>query len=130
MPHRCCPIHNIFQLLFSSKNTYPLYFIHITALLPTATVHHNPCLIVVAQSATSFSYSLAVKTLIHCISFTSQHCYQQQPFITKPSGATAVSPRTAETSSVQRSGGPNEPDLSFLDPRRKQEVQTRTDFIY
>lgn len=42
----------------------------------------------------------------------------------------AASSRTAETSSTQRSSGFVEPDLSFLDPRRKLEVQTRTDYIY
>uniref|UniRef100_A0A915PUJ8 TPM domain-containing protein n=1 Tax=Setaria digitata TaxID=48799 RepID=A0A915PUJ8_9BILA len=41
-----------------------------------------------------------------------------------------ILPRTAETSSGQQYTGYNESDLSFLDPRRKQEVQTRTDFIY
>lgn len=45
-------------------------------------------------------------------------------------GGNILLPRTAETSSGQRSIGYTESDLSFLDPRRKQEVQTRTDFIY
>uniref|UniRef100_A0A915A055 TPM domain-containing protein n=3 Tax=Parascaris univalens TaxID=6257 RepID=A0A915A055_PARUN len=43
----------------------------------------------------------------------------------------AVVPRASqETASVQRSIGYAESDLSFLDPRRKLEVQTRTDYIY
>ncbi|KHN76566.1 hypothetical protein Tcan_11474 [Toxocara canis] len=44
---------------------------------------------------------------------------------------TQVVPRASqETVSVQRSIGYAESDLSFLDPRRKLEVQTRTDYIY
>uniref|UniRef100_A0A0R3RKL5 VWFA domain-containing protein n=1 Tax=Elaeophora elaphi TaxID=1147741 RepID=A0A0R3RKL5_9BILA len=47
------------------------------------------------------------------------------------SGGNVLLPRTTETSgSCQRSIGYTESDLSFLDPRRKQEVQTCTDFIY
>ncbi|VDO32443.1 unnamed protein product, partial [Onchocerca flexuosa] len=46
------------------------------------------------------------------------------------SGANILSPRTVETSSGHRSTGYTESDLSFLDPKRKQEVQTCTDFIY
>lgn len=46
------------------------------------------------------------------------------------SGGNILLPRIAETSSGQRSTGCTESDLSFLDPKRQQEVQTRTDFIY
>ncbi|CAG9535973.1 unnamed protein product [Cercopithifilaria johnstoni] len=46
------------------------------------------------------------------------------------SGGNILLPRRAETYSGQRSIGPTELDLSFLDPKRKQEVQTCTDFIY
>ncbi|KAL3998043.1 hypothetical protein ACH3XW_13430 [Acanthocheilonema viteae] len=46
------------------------------------------------------------------------------------SGGNILLPRMAETSSGQRSIGYPESDLSFLDPKRKQEVQTCTDFIY
>uniref|UniRef100_A0A8R1XWJ9 Uncharacterized protein n=1 Tax=Onchocerca volvulus TaxID=6282 RepID=A0A8R1XWJ9_ONCVO len=46
------------------------------------------------------------------------------------SGGNILSPRTVETSIGQRSIGYTESDLSFLDPKRKQEVQTCTDFIY
>ncbi|KAM3721542.1 Protein dispatched [Dirofilaria immitis] len=46
------------------------------------------------------------------------------------SGGNILLPRTIETSSGQRSIGYTESDLSFLDPKRKQEVQTCTDFIY
>lgn len=45
-------------------------------------------------------------------------------------GGNILLPRITESSTGQRSIGYMESDLSFLDPRRKQEVQTCTDFIY
>ncbi|VDN58130.1 unnamed protein product [Dracunculus medinensis] len=45
----------------------------------------------------------------------------------EPSTSLPVAPDVA---SLQRSIGYAESDLSFLDPRRKLEVQTRTDFFY
>lgn len=47
-----------------------------------------------------------------------------------PQGNGQALPRSPDTVSIPRSVGYAESDLSFLDPRRRLEVQTRTDYIY